>query len=311
MLLICLPLLSGSAVAQLNPIAGGSSNYARLLDKPSQFQSMLEADTMLRAPAIPPLRWHECLTNIPADMWEMGRISISRESLLPLAGIGVMTAALTMTDDITYTMSSRIYRQSNVGKTWSDIFVSLGDGKSQFGMAGIFGVYGLIAGDDHALRTGSQIIEVVLGAGFVVQILKHMTGRESPFVATEPTGIWRFFPNQIDYHKHVPHYDAFPSGHLCTSVATVVVIAENYPDVKWIRPVGYTIAGLVGVGMVNYGIHWYSDYPLAVAIGYVFGMIAAHPEIYRSDNNDPQAVVLSMSPVVSRYGAGMGLKMRF
>jgi hypothetical protein len=30
--------------------------------------------------------------------------------------------------------------------------------------------------------------------------------------------------------------------------------------------------------MVNNGIHWYSDYPLAIVLGYTFGMIASHPE---------------------------------
>jgi len=56
------------------------------------------------------------------------------------------------------------------------------------------------------------------------------------------------------------------------------VIGENYPEIKWIKPLGYTLTGLLGISMVNTGIHWYSDYPLAIVLGYAFGMIAAHPE---------------------------------
>ncbi len=275
---------------------------AGLLTAPPSDSGARMADRSL----VPPPVWHECITNIPGDAWEFTKVSFSRDALLPLAGVGVLTAALMATDDITYTIGSRWYREEPIVKTWSDIFVSFGDGKSQFGMAGAFGVYGLIAGDNRALRTGSQIIEVVLGAGAVVQVLKHITGRESPFVASQPTGLWRWFPDQIEYHKKVPHYDAFPSGHVCTSVATVVVIAENYPDVWWIRPVGLTLAGLVGVGMVNYGIHWYSDYPLAVVIGYLFGTIAAHPEIWRSSDT-ADAVSLRLVPVLTSQQAGMGL----
>ncbi|MBF8248870.1 MAG: hypothetical protein HW374_1670, partial [Bacteroidetes bacterium] len=40
---------------------------------------------------------------------------------------------------------------------------------------------------------------------------------------------------------------------------TVIVISENYHEVTWIRPLGYVLTGLLGVGMVNNGIHWYSD----------------------------------------------------
>jgi membrane-associated PAP2 superfamily phosphatase len=162
-------------------------------------------------------------------------------------------------------------------KRWSDIFVQVGDGRTQFGLAGIYAIYGFIASDNRALTTGSQITEAVLASGAVVQLLKHITGRQSPFVSTRTGGRWDFFPNQINYLKHVPSYDAFPSGHVTTTLATVIVIAENYPDVKWIKPLGYTMTGLLAISMVNTGIHWYSDYPLAVVLGYSFGMIAAHP----------------------------------
>jgi hypothetical protein len=56
-----------------------------------------------------------------------------------------------------------------------------------------------------------------------------------------------------------------------TLVATYVVITENYPEKRWIRPVGISIMTLVGLSMINNDVHWASDYPLAVGMGYVFG----------------------------------------
>jgi hypothetical protein len=50
---------------------------------------------------------------------------------------------------------------------------------------------------------------------------------------------------------HVPSYDAFPSGHVTTALVTVIVIAENYSDIKWFKPVGYSITGLLAISMVN------------------------------------------------------------
>ena len=146
---------------------------------------------------------------------------------------------------------------------------------SRKGLALLFGAYGFIADDSRALRTASQTVEVILACGAVVQFLKHTTGRESPFCATTPTGRWALFPNQIEYAKHVPHYDAFPSGHIATALATLTVIADNYDDQKWIRYIGYPVIGAVGIGLVATSIHWWSDIPLGLALGYSFGRIVS------------------------------------
>ncbi len=141
-----------------------------------------------------------------------------------------------------------------------------------------------------------------------MQVLKHVTGRETPNTASTPTGVWRFFPNQSEYHKHVSTYDAFPSGHVTTTLAAVIVIAENYPEVWWIRPVGYVLTGLVAWGMVGTGIHWYSDYPLSVALGYTFGMIAAHPE---GIPNSIAGKKLNVMPILVYKGFGLSVGLSF
>lgn len=150
----------------------------------------------------------------------------------------------------------------------------LGDGITHFSIAAGFIGTGFAAHDPRALQTGSQLVEAIFTTGIVVQVLKHVTGREDPVVGTSPGGKWRFFPNQKDYAKHVNHYDAYPSGHLATAMATVSVIAMNYPEYEWIRPVGYTLMVPLAFQMVNNGVHWYSDYPLALALGYGFAKIA-------------------------------------
>jgi hypothetical protein len=194
----------------------------------------------------------------------------------------------------------------------SDICEMFGDGKTQFGLAAALGIYGFAAKDGRALRTASQTVEVILACGSVVQALKHLTGRESPFVSTAPGGKWRLFPNQIEYHKHVPNYDAYPSGHVATALATVTVIAENYAEVGWIRPVGYTLVGLLAVAMGNTGIHWYSDYPLGLALGYSFGMLVAHPqEMDVGENGNERKAKLSLSPVMNQTGGGVRIAILF
>ncbi len=287
-------------------------NQRYLIAQPSDSLSlsMLESgnndDLVLAKP-----KWHSFITNIPGNCLKYLDITFRSNKILMYAGVAGSTALLIATDDDTYKKGKQFYNQSSFNKNISDFFTELGDGRTQFILAAGFAASGLIFDDVRALRTGSQIAEAVLSSGLVVQILKHTTGRESPQAATTPTGKWDFFPNQIEYHKHVCKYDAFPSGHLTTSIATLEVIAENYPS-WWIRPVGYTICAGIAFGMVNKGIHWHSDYPLAIALGYTFGQIAAHPEgindIFGVDKKDAELTVL---PYALPQGMGFSFSALF
>ncbi|MCB1060184.1 MAG: phosphatase PAP2 family protein [Calditrichaeota bacterium] len=149
----------------------------------------------------------------------------------------------------------------------------LGDGIVHSSIAVGFWGYGQLSGDKRALQTGTQCIEAIVATGTMIQILKHSFGRESPNARTVDGGKWRLFPNPSDYQNHVPNYDAMPSGHIATAMATVTVIADNYPDKKWIRPMGYSLMGILMYAMLNNGVHWASDYPLGISIGYTFAKI--------------------------------------
>lgn len=270
------------------------------------------ADSLPRPESVqPPLKWHSMISRIPGDWVQWSKSTFQTENIPEVLGIAALTWAMIVTDEDSWRWSDRQYRSSSTVKSWSDFFTTMGDGRTQFGMGGVFGLYGWLANDERALRTGSQIVEAVLSSGTVVQVLKHITGRQSPFVSTEPGGVWDFFPNQIQYHKHVPRYDAYPSGHITTSTAVVVVIAENYPDSKWIRPVGFTLVGLIGIGMVNTGIHWYSDYPLGIALGYMFGVIAAHPEgVEIGKITSDRGINMSLVPTADGSGIGIGFRIQ-
>ena len=134
--------------------------------------------------------------------------------------------------------------------------------------AGLF-TYGKIHKDYRAVSTAGQLAESFILMGVATQVLKRITGRQSPSEATSSGGIWHFFPSFKQYQNHTPYYDAFPSGHLATLMSTVTILAENYPEKKWIKPVGYSVIGLVGFSMINNNVHWVSDYPLAIALGYL------------------------------------------
>ena len=257
--------------------------------------------------------WHAAISNIPGDWLRFARIAFVPRYAPIMAGTAGLTVALVAADNEAWQRSHQWYTGSETVKWLSDKVEFLGDGRPQFGLAAAFAAYGFVAKDSRALTTGSQIVETILASGTVVQVLKHITGRESPFVSTRPAGKWDLFPNQIEYAKHVPHYDAYPSGHVTTLLATVTVVIENYPEWWWARPVGYAAVVGLAVSMGNTGIHWYSDYPLAVVLGYSFGMIAAHPlELGGlSPESKPGEPALSVAPLIEPSGAGIVVSVSF
>lgn len=185
----------------------------------------------------------------------------------------------------------------------------LGDGWTHTGIAASFLGYGLLADNNRALHTASQLAEAMLAVAFTTQLLKHITGRESPHTTNIDGGKWRLFPNQIKYHREVPKYDAFPSGHLATFMMTLTVISENYPENKFVRPIGYLLMTILSFQMVNNRVHWISDYPLALSIGYSFGRIAvarAKAKAKRSGNkNNHSTIETSVAPFIDKNVMGL------
>jgi membrane-associated phospholipid phosphatase len=260
--------------------------------------------------------WYDMVTNLPGDWVRYSDQTFRTENIPAFLGIAASTTALMVTDDKTWNAAHKWFVGSNFVTESSHTFEWVGDGRPQFGLAGAFALGGFITDNPRALRTSSELVEGILACGGVVQLLKHITGRQSPYVSSQPRGEWVFFPNQVDYAEHVPYYDAFPSGHLSTAMATLTVVAENYPECWWIRPIGYPTLGLLAMSMVNTGIHWYSDYPLALSLGYAFGKLVAHPpEINLSSSatstGSTSETDLSMTPSMTLHGPGVAFALTF
>jgi hypothetical protein len=294
----------GRVRAQEAPSTASSPDSA---SHPFQTDSLQIALRSASAPA-----WYSMFTNIPGDWVRFGRYAFTEEKIPAIAGIALLTGALVALDERTWQSSDQWYNGSDQVRRTSDFFEYLGDGRPQFGLAAGFAVWGLAAHDNRALNTASQTIEAIFSCGIVVQVLKHVTGRESPFVSTRPGGRWDYLPNQIEYHKHVPKYDAYPSGHIATAMTTVTVVAENYPEWTWVRPVGYVIVGAIGISMANTGIHWYSDYPLGIALGYSFGMLVSHPDAFTTHGDGAsQGLGISVAPLLGIRETGILLSVSF
>jgi hypothetical protein len=247
---------------------------------------------------IPKPRFLSIFTNIPDDLVIWSKDLFKKESIPVWLGVGASTGLLMQTDYETW----RGVRASVDKDKGYAYFINDTEKISSFyfqvGTSVFFLTGGLALGHNRALRTSYQIGEAVLSSGIVVQILKRSTGRESPKASLERTGKWRPFPNEKKYKAHIRDYDAMPSGHLSSAYTAFVVIQENYPEKKWIPYVGYPVMGLFALSLVGTSIHWWSDFPIAFALGYHFAHIVTdrnhppgltdwtHPEISPLINDD-------------------------
>ena len=269
----------------------------------------------------------EFITNVSDDMGQLWDKSVDENNLPTWGLIASSTLVLYYFDEELIAESKRLgikldipphgdsVTTTRVGigpypiiKTTSDkgaMLYMIGDGFTHLTIMGGFFTYGMINDDDKTLSVSSQLAEGLLDVAIVTQTLKHITGRQSPFKSTQKRGKWDLFPNQEDYVKDVPSYDAFPSGHLATTMMTVTVLAENYPNNAYIKPVGYTAMILLTFQMMNNGVHWASDYPLAIGIGYSIGKIVSQRERDRAKKG------FSLVPKITSNYSGVALQYKF
>ena len=233
------------------------------------------------------------ITNLPKDAAGIVKTTFKRKSIVPLLIVAGATLALLPADEAVSVgvqkFSTNIHFHSE--EDYRDIF-NIKAGKTNISIlkapqnintalyqmgqgfpslligAGLF-TYGKIHNDYRALSTASQLTETFILMGVGTQFLKRISGRQSPSNATDEGGNWHLFPSFKKFQTNTPNYDAFPSGHLATLMSTVTILAQNYPEKGYIKPVGYSLIGLVGLSMINNNVHWISDYPMAIALGYL------------------------------------------
>lgn len=237
------------------------------------------------------------ITQVPNDLAKTFTVPFQRKSLKTTAWLAAATTVLILADQSIYdgvrNVSDQIGLQPNesnkilwsiksgdketvllkVPKNLNTAFYTLGQGFTTLLLAGGFALDGAIAKRPQSLQTASDLTESFITLGVSTQFIKYATGRENPAVATVRNGRFRPFAAYSDFQQNKPQYDAIPSGHMATLMATITILAENYPNNKWIKPVGYTLMALSGISMINNGVHWAGDYPLGIGIGYLTGKI--------------------------------------
>lgn len=231
------------------------------------------------------------ITETPGNISKIASWPFQKKNLKPLICVGLGTTALVLLDQPIVDGVGAAFRKLGIQQkekfhplikigdkmllkrpgNINSFFYQLGEPAPTFLAAGGFYLFGKINKDERASRTASEITESFVTSFVIVQTLKRVCGRQSPNKATRPGGEWNFFPSLSDYNSDPTSYFAFPSGHMAALMSLTTVIAENYPEKKWIRPVGYSITGLTALSQLNNKVHWASDFLVGLCIGYLSG----------------------------------------
>ncbi len=187
------------------------------------------------------------ITGLPQDLFEIAKAPLQKNNLGGLGTLIGSTALLYWQDrgfinnaqqfakGINLDESTRFYvpieiagqRLVKIPKNLNTAFYQLGEGGSTMYIAAGLFIYGKINKDNRSLQTASDLTESFLTMGIATQILKRITGRQTPsYTTTSERGEWNFFPSNHEFNSNKPNYDSFPSGHLSTMMATVTVLAK-------------------------------------------------------------------------------------
>jgi membrane-associated phospholipid phosphatase len=288
-ILFCLLLSDFKITAQS---VDSSTVHVDTLNKSIQVYSFEDANLIYAKP-----RKFQFITQIPKTFAKASKETFRKKTIPALLTIAASTVLLTTMDQKISNRVSQFYNYSHIStdrdykriigfkigkldvsayeapQNLNTILYSIGEGSTSLLLAGGISLFGHLKKDYRARQASSQIVQSMIAVGITCQLMKRIAGRESPFTATQAGGAWRPLPGFAEYQSNVRSFDAFPSGHMATMMATVTVLGDNYPEKKWIKPVGYSVMSLVGVSMIGNGVHWISDYPLAIGIGYVLGKV--------------------------------------
>ncbi|HEX6915018.1 MAG TPA: phosphatase PAP2 family protein [Chitinophagaceae bacterium] len=264
------------------------------MPSPAPVDSFRSFSAIVRIPERKPRRWG-FIRNVPSNLWHIARVPFQKENVDELMIVAGATAVLLWQDH-------RL--TEGVGKVAEDVgmdprvryrpllrlddivllkapdninsaLYQLGDGGTSLLLAGGLYIYGKMNYDRRSVQAAADVVETVITTAIATKTIKWMAGRQEPLKATQPGGRWRPFAKLSSFIEDKSNYDAFCSGHVTTLTATVTVLAENFPEKRWIRPVGYSLVGMLGFALANSRVHWVGDFPLAFALGYISGKITA------------------------------------
>jgi len=229
------------------------------------------------------------------------------KDFLVWGGVAVVTGVLIANDEVIY----REFKKYQAKHKWVDDVgpqvTKLGLGEWNLGIAGAFYLGGLILKDRKAKETARLTLMTFIHTGLVVQVGKHLSGRQEPgWNNNSGVDHWAGPSGFFERYKsgQMRRFDAFPSGHTISIFGTATVIAEMYKKTIWVPVLSYSVATLCGLSRVTEDTHWLSDVFLGAVLGYAIGKFV----VKRRNRLGHQ---LKIYPIATTHQLGIGVNYEF
>ena len=150
--------------------------------------------------------------------------------------------------------------QSEASTSISAVLQPLGHSDYMLPAGGMVYATGLALRNPKLQRTGILLVSSMLINDMVTSKLKDEFQRRRPDEANHNT--------YFEGGEGGRHYASFPSSHTSTAFTFATSVATVYHDHKWVPPVAYSMATLVGLSRIHDNKHWSTDVLAGAAVGF-------------------------------------------
>ncbi|WP_439882110.1 phosphatase PAP2 family protein [Pontibacter sp. MBLB2868] len=210
---------------------------------------LLQDSTQLQQPAAP----------ISQAMHPVTRSKALQSASIALSGAALWTLSYAYVDE-PFEQFVQSHR-SAVADGISLVVQPLGRQKYLLPVAGAAFVTGLIAKDKKLQQAGVISMGSIIINSAVTSTLKNTFHRYRPSTTTENHEYDEPFCGSLN--------GSLPSSHTSTAFTVATSIATVYKDKKYVPPIAYGVATLVGLSRINDNAHWTTDVLAGAAVGYL------------------------------------------
>ena len=225
-------------------------------------------------------------------------LKILGRSALVISGVSAAGAA-------TYAFGDEPLREfmlSNRSKTSEKIsgyIEPLGRSKYMIPAASLVYVSGAIARNPKLQRAGLLTVSSLLINDPVTKILKTEFQRRRPDASAEN--------HYFEGGEGGRHHASFPSAHTSTAFTFATSMATVYKDHKWVPPVAYGAATLVGLSRIHDNKHWATDVLAGATVGFITAKTTNFLLNQIEKQLDKKKINIYVLPKVSNGTAGLSL----
>lgn len=190
--------------------------------------------------------------------------------------------------------------QSGVGSRLADVGNFIGEPMYIFPAVGASYLYGHLTDNSKLRRVSLLSLESLTITGALTMGLKTVFGRHRPLTGALPT-TWHGPTSNGDWAS-------FSSGHTSNAFAVATIVANEYKDTPYVKPVAYGLATLTALARIYDNEHWASDTFFGAAIGY---FVSKSLLSYHKDDKGKKAKKFTLIPSVGKEMTGVTVNYTF